>query len=471
MNFKAFYTEAIEGKTPKAQKTYLTKAYNQMKLEFDDIKDCKNKGWALYLGDPIEPKFRDLELEMQVVKNMRSALDPIKIKSKKIGVKAEEIVNFAIANNLSFEYYTNIKNQFGEAVHPVTHIGTKFEKFVWFWFESEIDLVKADQDYKMKFQFSNEDARFTHRYNQANGATLKSTKQAWKIEDAVNIWIDSCGVVEDENGNKNFYGFNKKYETKEQAQTAIESLQDCKNCIDCEKLRLCFDCINCKWGLWLRNCKDCVSTQFATDCRNLRNCEQMKNCNNHANCMNGKNENGFLHVNIWVEEKKENDSVFPELDNEAIKLKERTEAHEVKESQLLKCVESYTFLKGVKHLVLEGEHITVDKIEDDQTCILSNDLGIIFTKSLFEVKQLLNYHFKTVTYQHYCVYIKDTDMNCFKPVCIATGETVENLMNASIIYPNKLVNVKAYMNKIKDKHPNIKIQLRVWATSNVIFKL
>lgn len=68
--------------------------------------------------------------------------------------------------------------------------------------------------------------------------------------------------VEDQNGNRNYYGENEFFQTQKEAQKALDSLIGCRNCVNCS------DCRSCRYCRYCHYCSDC---SYCSDCRSCEN--------------------------------------------------------------------------------------------------------------------------------------------------------------------------------------------------------
>ena len=87
----------------------------------------------------------------------------------------EKIINFALKNNISFEAYTNCRENTyhwdTEARFDKgdTFIGLELKKDIWFWWSS-VNYFSANITSTLDFD---------HRYNRNNGAIQKTWIKGW----------------------------------------------------------------------------------------------------------------------------------------------------------------------------------------------------------------------------------------------------------------------------------------------------
>jgi hypothetical protein len=97
----------------------------------------------------------------------------------------ETIVNFALKNNIEFEYYTNILDRWDDRGTMDSVVGLELKKDVWYWWTimgmtyQKDGSKAADPDPLMMF---------AERYNRNNGASIKSWRKGY---DAQNIILNN----------------------------------------------------------------------------------------------------------------------------------------------------------------------------------------------------------------------------------------------------------------------------------------
>jgi hypothetical protein len=74
--------------------------------------------------------------------------------------------------------------------------------------------------------------------------------------------------------------------TKEQAESAYLTLDNCENCMDCISCKNCTDCRDCENCI---DCLDCSQSKNCISCKGCKFCEDCENCKNLIRSKNRKN--------------------------------------------------------------------------------------------------------------------------------------------------------------------------------------
>ncbi len=97
-----------------------------------------------------------------------------------MGLRLENVIDYAIKNGLEYECYTNVLDRWGDAINPETWVGLELKPNIWYWWACntrELNLETYDWEYREDYELF-----FQHRYNRVNGAKQSSYKKREEAE-------------------------------------------------------------------------------------------------------------------------------------------------------------------------------------------------------------------------------------------------------------------------------------------------